>query len=123
MRKKAFITIILISCCCTLFAGWLDDVANTVDTVNKVVNPEKAVKTTIGDLQNSENKYINRKVQVTGKVMGLAVVNDDTFAVFVQDNGGKVKVIVKNNPYCRLLDNITVTGIYNGDGLVSAYIN
>ncbi|MCF7888775.1 MAG: hypothetical protein K9L78_01520, partial [Victivallales bacterium] len=64
MKKKTIITVLLL-CCCTAFGGWLDKVADTVDTVNKVVNPEQAIKTTIKDVKTSGTKYINKEVQVS----------------------------------------------------------
>ncbi|MCF7791054.1 MAG: hypothetical protein K9M56_03555 [Victivallales bacterium] len=119
MKKKTIITVLLL-CCCTAFGGWLDKVADTVDTVNKVVNPEQAIKTTIKDVKTSGTKYINKEVQVSGKVMGLAVVHDKKYVVFIKDDKYKIKAFFTEVPKCSLCDEVIVSGIYNGRELTKA---
>lgn len=106
----------------TLFAGsdWLSKVGNTVDNVNSIVSGEGSItKTTIKDVKTSGSKYVNKKVEVSGKIVGLAVGSGEgKFVVIIADEDGtKMNVNVTNNPYRRLLDSATAVGTYNGDSL------
>ena len=107
----------------TLFAGdnsWLSKVGNTVDNVNSIVSGEGSItKTTIKDVKTSGSKYVNKKVEVSGKIVGLAVGSGEgKFVVIIADEDGtKINVNVSNNPYRRLLDSATAVGTYNGDSL------
>lgn len=106
-------------------SDWLSKVGNTVDNVNSIVSGEGAItQTTIKDVKTSGNKYVNKKVQVSGKIVGLAVGSSDgKFVVILADEDGtKINVNITNNPYNRLLDKVTATGTYNGDSLDSGKI-
>jgi DNA/RNA endonuclease YhcR with UshA esterase domain len=62
---------------------------------------------------------VNKKVEVSGKIVGLAVGSGEgKFVVIIADEDGtKINVNVTNNPYRRLLDSATAVGTYNGDSL------
>jgi hypothetical protein len=121
--KKILILLCCISCV-SLFAGsnWLEQVTDTVNTVNNMVNQEQAVKISLKDLEKSSAKYINKTVQVTGKVIGLAIANNNNYAVFIEKDKAKMKVLTKIKPTCRLLDEVVVIGIYNATEIQDANI-
>ena len=121
--KKAIILLFCLTSSSIFAASWLDKVADTVNTVNEIVNPEQAVKTNIKTVTESANKYVNKTIQITGKVIGMAVDKDNKYAIFLENNESKIKAVTSNKPSFRLLDNITVTGIYNGEELENAIIN
>ena len=103
-------------------ANWLDQVTDTVNTVNNIVNDGQVANVTIEKLKNSGNTYINKTVQISGKVMGMAVVSNKEFAIFVQQKKAKVQVVVNEIPNCLLMDKIVVKGVYNGKSLDNATI-
>jgi len=120
--KKLLLTAVLVTATSFVFAGsdWLSNVANTVDNVNSIAGGDGVVnKTTIKDVQNSGSKYINRRVQVTGKIVALAVTKTEgVFAVTIADDeGNTMKVNVTVAPLRRLLDTVTAFGTYNGKSL------
>jgi mannose/fructose/N-acetylgalactosamine-specific phosphotransferase system component IIB len=123
MKKSILILLCCIGCSTIFAASWLDKVADTVNTVNDIVNSDQIAKTTIKNIKEAGSKYVNRTVQVYGKVIGLAVDKENKYAVFIENNEQKIKVVTSKKPVCRLLDNITVTGIYNGEELENATIN
>ncbi|MEI6056048.1 MAG: hypothetical protein WCR55_08320 [Lentisphaerota bacterium] len=123
MKLKAFLFAAAIFTVGALIAGdnsWLSKVGNTVDNVNSIVSGEGSItKTTIKDVKTSGSKYVNKKVEVSGKIVGLAVGSGEgKFVVIIADEDGtKMNVNVTNNPYRRLLDSATAVGTYNGDSL------
>lgn len=123
MKLKTIILAASLFTAGSLLAGdnnWLSKVGNTVDNVNSIVSGEGAItKTTVKDLKASGNKYINKKVEVSGKIVGLALGSGEgKFVVIIADEDGtKINVNVTNNPYRRLLDTATAIGTYNGDSL------
>ena len=125
--KKILLTASLISAASFAFAGsdWLSNVANTIDNVNSVASGDGLVnKTTIKDVISSGNKYINRRVQVTGKVVSMAVTQTEgIYAITIADDEGNVlKVNVNVSPFCRLMQSVTAFGTYNGTTLENGKI-
>lgn len=115
--KKILLILSFVFCSTISFASWFDKVADTVSTVDSIVNNKPAEKVTISELINSDTKYINKAVEVKGKVLGLAVDTEGKFVIIIEDGNNKLKLYMNTNPTCRLLDNIKVIGIYNGYGI------
>ena len=125
MSRKTFLMLFFCGALLSvnLYAGnWLNDVTNTVNTVNSVVNANKLVKIDIDDLADSGKQYINKQVQVSGMVAALAVDDDNNYFVFLQKSGATVKCQIKANPNCKLKDHITVTGKWNGKEIIDSQI-
>ena len=120
--KKLLLTVAIITTATFAFAGsdWLSNVANTVDNVNSIASGDGLVnKTSINDVISSGSKYINRRVQVSGKVVALAVTKTDgIYAVTLADDAGNtIAVNVSVSPFCRLMQTVTAFGTYNGKSL------
>lgn len=122
MKLKAILLSTAVFVVGTLTAGdsnWLSEVADSVNNVNSIVNGDKSVnETTIKDVKTSGNKYTNKKVKVSGKVVGLAVGTGDKFIITLADTDGtKINVNVSKEPRFRLMDSATARGTYNGDSI------
>lgn len=122
MKLKAILLTTTILTAGTLAAedsNWLSKVSNSVNNVNSIVNGDKSLnETTIKDVKTSGNKYTNKKVEVSGKVVGLAVGIGDKFIVTLADTDGtKINVNVSKEPRFHLMDSATARGTYNGDAI------
>ncbi|HBM15987.1 MAG TPA: hypothetical protein DD381_06560 [Lentisphaeria bacterium] len=120
--RKFLLAAVILTGTTFAFAGsdWLSNVANTVDNVNSIASGDGIVnKTTISDIKNSGTKYINRRVQVTGKIVALSVTKTEgIYAVTIADDtGNTLRVNVTVSPLRRLLDTVTAFGTYNGESL------
>lgn len=121
IRTVLFVlTIISVSTFVFAESDWLSKVSETVNTVNTVVNGDSSLtKTTIKDVKTSGNKYVNRNVEVTGKVVGLAVgPSEGKYIITLADQDGtKINVNISRKPFHDLFDTATAVGTYNGDSL------
>ena len=104
------------------YAGWLDDVSKTVSNVNDIVNAKDVVKTTIQNILNSGNKFINREVEVSGKVTGMAVIGKNSYVIQLADSKKVIKCYLNKRPSFRLEEKITVKGVYDGNGIVDSIV-
>lgn len=123
MKYKMLLILCFLFISTLSFGSWFDKVADTVSTVDSIVNNKPAEKVKISELVNSDTKYINKAVEVSGKVVGLAVDSQNKFVIIVEDGDSKLKLYINTNPSCRLLDNIKAVGVYNGNGLTEVKVS
>jgi hypothetical protein len=124
-QKKSIVCVfvfLLLAVSSAAYAGWLDDVSKTVGNVHNTVNPKKAVKTTISKIVTSGYKYVNRYVEISGTVTGMAVLSKNKYVIQLTDNKKAIKCDIKHRPTFRLEDKITVQGMYDGHGIVNTII-
>jgi len=102
--------------------GFLQDAASTTSQVSNAV--KGPTKLTTDALKNSGSKYINKSIQVSGNIVSMKMVNENSYTVIVRDqSNNEVTANTKKAPYVKLGSKVSVTGSYNGEMITAARIS
>ena len=124
---KLLLTAALISAATLSYAGsdWLSKVTDAINNESSVTNQDStAIQVSINDIKSSGTKYINRRVQITGKIVSVSITKTEgIFAVTIADDkGATLQALVNTPPSCNILATVTAAGIYNGVALEEANV-
>lgn len=117
MKKSIITTIAVISLSASMasfasIGSFLNDAANTTQAVSSAVNGP--TKLSVAQLKDSGMKYVNRSVEVKGKVIEMKLRKDNSYAVIIENNDMKIIGVTPNNPTVMLGKTIALSGTYNG---------